>query len=204
MRAGTRRRDCWPASRYVLQRKAVRGCRLGHGLQVANAPIRVAGSELPVERLIARGRVPPLTPVWAIEDQHPGWGRRRAAPAINAVVAAHGAMWIMLMHTTASAVSTGQGCRQTSRSSGARTLDTPVCAIQARMEARSSGSGSLGCHVRCGIASAKWTTCWPVPLAISSTKPLRRQNALQHRQDRPLVPLGGRCREWDLNHSTHV
>src|SRR3954447_22995851 len=60
--------------RYVLQRKAVRGCRLAHGLQVANAPIPVAGSELPVERLIARGRVPSLTPVWAIEDQHPGWG----------------------------------------------------------------------------------------------------------------------------------
>src|SRR3954468_21576321 len=40
------------------------------------------------------------------------------------------------------------------------------------MEARSSGSGSLGCHIRCGMPWAKWTTCWPVPLAISSTNPL--------------------------------
>ena len=44
------------------------------------------------------------------------------AAAINAVVAAQGAMWIMVMHTTASAASTGRGCRQTSSSSGARAL----------------------------------------------------------------------------------
>jgi hypothetical protein len=65
------------------------GCCFGHSLQVTNAPTRVAGSELPVERLIARDRVSPLASVWALEDQHSGWGeetrgaghqRRRGGP----------------------------------------------------------------------------------------------------------------------------
>src|SRR5215469_11363182 len=39
------------------------------------------------------------------------------------------------------------------------------------MLARASASGSVGCHVRCGSAAAKYTACSPVPLAISSTVP---------------------------------
>src|SRR5215218_7048017 len=56
--------------RYVLQRYAVRGGYFGDRLKIANAPVRVAGPKLPVERRIARCRVPGVTPERAVEDQH--------------------------------------------------------------------------------------------------------------------------------------
>jgi hypothetical protein len=79
-------------------------------------------------------------------------------------------MWIMLIHTTASARSTGHGA-STSSGSGARRLARPASSRQAVMLARESGSGSVGCHCSAGKARAKYTACSPVPAATSSTRP---------------------------------
>ena len=59
----------------------------------------------------------------------------------------------------------------TSISSGASTFFNPANLIQLAVLARASASGSLGCQVRSGIASAKHTACSPVPQPISSTTP---------------------------------
>src|SRR5262245_5992412 len=56
-------------------------------------------------------------------------------------------------------------------SSGASTFFSPVNLIQLDVLARASASGSLGCQVRLGIASAKHTACSPVPQPISNTAP---------------------------------
>src|SRR4051812_29387478 len=55
---------------HVLQLKAVRGGCFGDRVKIANAPVWVAGAELPVERLVARGRVLALTPIGAIENEY--------------------------------------------------------------------------------------------------------------------------------------
>src|SRR3954451_1063746 len=55
---------------HVLQRKAVRGGLTDDSLKIANAPVRVAGPKLLVERLVAGGRVLALAPVWAIENEY--------------------------------------------------------------------------------------------------------------------------------------
>jgi hypothetical protein len=63
-------------------------------------------------------------------------------------------MWIMLMHTIASARSIGHGA-VTSSASGAARFGSPASARHASMLARAVGSGSEGCHVRSGNALAK-------------------------------------------------
>lgn len=46
------------------------------------------------------------------------------------------------------------------------------CTVNARMLSNPSSVTSVGCHCSdCGSAAAKCATCWPVPLATSSTRP---------------------------------
>src|SRR5690606_30825786 len=78
----------------------------------------------------------------------------------------------MLMQTIASACSTGHGSCAASSVSGGRTLSSLASRTQPLMEAWHAALGSLGCHSSPGRLAAKWATCWPVPLAISSTRPL--------------------------------
>src|SRR5215216_6397590 len=66
--------------------------------------------------------------------------------------------------------STPHAFAHTSISTGGSTLLSLVNLIQLAVLARESASGSLGNHVRLGIASAKCTACSPVPQPISSTK----------------------------------
>jgi hypothetical protein len=70
----------------------------------------------------------------------PPGGSTRAAPANSASVASHGAMWIMLMHTIASAASTGHGA-VTSSASGGRRLGSAASSRHAAMLARGVGVG---------------------------------------------------------------
>src|SRR5690606_34737714 len=77
----------------------------------------------------------------------------------------------MLMQTIASACSTGHGSCAASSVSGGRTLSSLASRTQPLMEAWHAALGSLGCHSSPGRLAAKWATCWPVPLAISSTRP---------------------------------
>src|SRR5205807_3705022 len=80
----------------------------------------------------------------------------------------------MLSDTMASngaVCSTPHAFAHTSISSGGSTLLSPANLIQLAVLARESASGSLGTHVRPGIAPAKCTACSPVPQPISSTTP---------------------------------
>src|SRR3954453_20953553 len=54
---------------HVLQRKAVRGGLSDDSLKIANAPVRGAGAQLPIERRIARCRVLAIAPIGAIENE---------------------------------------------------------------------------------------------------------------------------------------
>jgi hypothetical protein len=82
-------------------------------------------------------------------------------------------MWIMLAQNIASTgrgSAPGQGCASTSSRSGGRTRAWP--AHQAWIDGNDAGSKSVGCQSQPGRPVAKWAACWPVPLAISSIKPL--------------------------------
>src|SRR3954462_1665148 len=77
----------------------------------------------------------------------------------------------MLSDTMASngaVCSTPHAFAHTSISSGGSTLLSPANLIQPAVLARESASGSLGNHVRLGIAPAKCTACSPVPQPISA------------------------------------
>src|SRR3954466_1036598 len=60
---------------HVLQRKAVRGSLSDDSLKIANAPVRVAGPKLLVERLVAGGCVLALAPIRAIENEYARCGQ---------------------------------------------------------------------------------------------------------------------------------
>ncbi len=81
-----------------------------------------------------------------------------------------GAIWIMLMHNTASACGTGQVDDAASSARAGRILASGPA--QASILARLSATGSVGCQTSSGKAAAKCITCSPVPLAISSTVPV--------------------------------
>ena len=80
-------------------------------------------------------------------------------------------MWIMLMFRIASACATGHGWRSTSNRKAGAMLSAPDASHHARMLSRCTAEASDGCQRSSGIARAKNATCWPVPLAISSTLP---------------------------------
>jgi hypothetical protein len=108
------------------------------------------------------------------------------------------------MHTTASAVSAGQGCQadiqvQWGTSVGhARLCDPgPDGGAQLRV-----GITRLPRQVRHCFSEVNDVLAGPA--GDLQHQALRRQNALQHTQDRPLVPLRGRCREWDVSPGAHV
>src|SRR3989304_529430 len=77
---------------------------------------------------------------------------------------------MVLMHTTACALFTGQSSAKRSSTSGSPRLGNPASARQA---GKPGGvlAGSGGCHSMCGRSRAKCTACWPLPLPISSTRP---------------------------------
>ena len=78
----------------------------------------------------------------------------------------------MLMFRIASAWATGQGSRSTSSSRAAR-----CCRRRRRRSRRGCSPGAPGTHPTVAsagraAAGAKKATCWPVPLAISRTRPV--------------------------------
>ena len=99
----------------------------------------------------------------------------RFAPCRTGRTAARtGAMWTMLIETTASKganVSTSHVAALASRGSGNRTFVSALNLIQLAVLAREAPSGSVGSQLSPGIASAKYTACSPVPQPISSTLP---------------------------------
>ena len=119
-------------------------------------------------------------------------------------MAGHRAMWIMLMHTTASAVSAGQGCQadiqvQWGTSVGhARLCDPgPDGGAQLRV-----GITRLPRQVRHLLGEVDDVLARAA--GDLQHQPARGQNALQHRQDRPLVPLGRWCSERKVSPGAHV
>ena len=88
---------------HVGQPETVLRGHTGHRFEVSHAPGWIGSSQLLIESLVARSGVSPVTAIRAIQyqnaartEQVPGTGYkvRRRFP---------GAMWIMLMQTTASA-----------------------------------------------------------------------------------------------------
>jgi hypothetical protein len=79
----------------------------------------------------------------------------RSAPAMSPSLAAHGEMWIMLQHTIASADATGQETAVTSRCTGAKRFAKPIASRCAAILESAAASGSLGCQISDGSASAK-------------------------------------------------
>ena len=71
--------------------------------EVAHAPLRVLSSQPSVELLIALSVVTAIDLVRAIEIEAPPDRRVRSAPLTKPLQAAQGVMWIMLMHSSASA-----------------------------------------------------------------------------------------------------
>ena len=93
----------------------------------------------------------------------------------------------------------GQGSRVTSSSIGGLTFANCSARTRKAIDSRSSASGSDGCHVSSERALAKWMTCCPVPLAISSTHALCGQNARKDIEYRALVPLRRRDKPFPVS-----
>ena len=171
--AGRSARDCWPASPRSPARRS--RSRL-------HRPSRPRDRGHPTPGCVAGGRGRRRRCSGRCVGRHGGRahrdrGRRpldsrRPAPAISPVAACQGAMWIMLLHSTAQACSTGHAADCASSATAGRTLARPLSRAQSSMLARAELSGSLGWKMRSGRAAAKCMTCSPEPLATSSTRPL--------------------------------
>jgi hypothetical protein len=78
-------------------------------LDIADAPGGIPRAQAGVERSVARCRVRAILPKRTVEVEYTPSGSVASAPAISPMVASQGAMWIMLIATTASTRVTGHG-----------------------------------------------------------------------------------------------
>jgi hypothetical protein len=117
---------------------------IGNVFEVTYAPFGVAATQILIERLVARGRMPPFPPVRSIKEKQAT--RRQHAPRAThkTHVDDHGDMWIILMQTTTSTHSIGQTSAAASSAMAGRIFASPEVAAHASMLARAWGSGSLG------------------------------------------------------------
>ena len=101
----------------------------------------------------------------------------RPAPASRPRQACQGAIWIMLIFTTAviggsgGACSTGQIAAHASSVIGGNNFADGTRALHSSILPISARSNSLGCQRRGDNSGAKYAACWPVPLETSSTVP---------------------------------
>ena len=173
----------------------------GDVVEIAYAPGRVLRPQIGVERRVASAgmHVRPRGTGHRGRAAHRRL-RTRAAPAISPWVAVQGAIWTMLIATTASAWTTGQVSAAASSDSGGNRFGRPVLSRQAAMLFSASGSWSVGCHVSAGNALLNHTACSPVPLAISSTSADGGKHIAQHPQDRLAITRHCGCGFGSLVH----
>ena len=141
-------------------------------LEIAHAKGGIALLQPPIEDFVGRCGVRAVARERAIKEEDAARPNNRAAPRSNPSVASQGAMWIMLIATTASnvpfdtpIVSADIDCERR-RDIRQILVHNPVGDAGARLPAPDRSAAT----VTPGIARATNTACSPAPDAISSTR----------------------------------
>ena len=166
-----RRIDCSPAYRGSPRAETVRRRVARNLLQIAHAPGRVLRAQLPVKGLVARRCVHGPAAKGPVEEKYGAGLENRGCPTNQRHACVPGRDVDHVERDDRCGGGDRPGLLTHIEAQRRQHIGGSFRRDPRAIDCRRSGSRSLGCQVRCGVSFAKWTTCCPVPLPISSTKP---------------------------------